>query len=191
MTFKLLLSERKLTSTLTIGFFVLFLFAALIDLSTFSEIIAQLSSKASATFGQFWQWLMLGNLILALVIAFSKAGSLRLGSLPHANISGFRWLSMIMCTLLAGGGVFWSAAEPIFHFISRPPAFKGTSDTEFAVVQQALEQSFLHWGFLAWAILGTLATIVLMHSTPHSLFNYIAIECLEKRGLTIGLVSRR
>lgn len=27
----------------------------------------------------------------------------------------------------------------------------------------ALSQSFMHWGFLAWAILGCLSSIVLMH----------------------------
>ncbi|WP_276317938.1 BCCT family transporter [Cobetia sp. ICG0124] len=32
-------------------------------------------------------------------------------------------MAIILCTLLAGGGVFWAAAEPIAHFTSPPPVF--------------------------------------------------------------------
>ncbi|WP_276317937.1 BCCT family transporter [Cobetia sp. ICG0124] len=32
-------------------------------------------------------------------------------------------MATILCTLLAGGGVFWAAAEPIAHFTSPPPVF--------------------------------------------------------------------
>jgi choline-glycine betaine transporter len=69
---------------------------------------------------------------------------------------------MIMCTLLAGDGVFWAAGEPMAHFLSPPPLFGVEGGTEQAVVP-ALAQSFMHWGFLAWAILGALTTTMLMH----------------------------
>lgn len=77
-------------------------------------------------------------------------------------MSTFVWIAIIMCTLLAGGGVFWAAGEPIAHFISPPPYFGETNDS-FQKAVNALSQSFMHWGFLAWAILGTLSTIVLMY----------------------------
>jgi choline-glycine betaine transporter len=67
-----------------------------------------------------------------------------------------------MCTLLAGGGVFWAAAEPMAHFLSPPPLYGGETGTPQAAYN-ALAQSFMHWGFLAWAILGSLSGIVLMH----------------------------
>ena len=31
--------------------------------------------------------------------------------------------ALLLCTLLAGGGVFWSAAEPLYHFQTLPPVF--------------------------------------------------------------------
>ncbi len=34
-----------------------------------------------------------------------------------------KWMSIVLCTLLAGGGVFWAAAEPIAHFVSAPPLY--------------------------------------------------------------------
>ncbi|MET4694829.1 glycine betaine transporter [Endozoicomonas sp. NE35] len=67
-----------------------------------------------------------------------------------------------MCTLLAGGGVFWAAAEPMAHFVSPPPLFGGDTGTTDAAYN-ALAQSFMHWGFLAWAILGSLTGIVYMY----------------------------
>ena len=67
----------------------------------------------------------------------------------------FQWGSMIMCTLLAGGGVFWAAGEPMAHFISSPPLF-GRRRQAFSrgCRRRPWRKSYLHWGFLAWAILG-------------------------------------
>jgi choline-glycine betaine transporter len=80
------------------------------------------------------------------------------------EISTFRWISMIMCALLAGGGVFWSSAEPMYHFLSPPAAFPGVAGAAAEAVAPALAQCYLHWGFLAWAILGTLGTVILMYA---------------------------
>ena len=77
------------------------------------------------------------------------------------ELSTFKWVSIIICTLLAGGGVFWAAAEPIAHFISAPPLF-GEGNTPMEQGTNALAQSFMHWGFLAWAILGCLTSVTLM-----------------------------
>ncbi|MDD1792142.1 BCCT family transporter [Enterovibrio sp. ZSDZ42] len=164
MTFKSIISSDKLVSILTVGFFSAFLFAATMDISHFSTIINTLFGQVAHLFGPFWQWLMVGNFILALIVALSPAGRMTLGKRSKPEISTFRWLSMIMCTLLAGGGVFWSAAEPVYHFMSVPPTFSDAQPASSSAVSAALSQSFFHWGFLAWAVLGTLSTIILMHA---------------------------
>ncbi|PSW13252.1 BCCT transporter [Photobacterium rosenbergii] len=157
-------SDKKV-SVLTISFLGLFLLFSLYDLQLISQIINTAFSYSTAAFGQFWQWLMVINLVIALVIAVSPYGKQRLGAInSKPTIGTFRWLAMIMCTLLAGGGVFWSAAEPIYHFMTMPPSFDGVEAQSAAAVVPALSQSFMHWGFLAWAALGTLATIVLMYA---------------------------
>ncbi|NAX46395.1 BCCT family transporter [Photobacterium halotolerans] len=157
-------SADKMVSALTIGFLSLFLIAALVDLSWVSSSIQSLFALSTASFGYFWQWLMVLNFILALCLALSPLGKIKLGNTERPEIGQFRWTAMIMCTLLAGGGVFWSAAEPIYHFVTTPPAFDGLAARQPETVAPALSQSFLHWGFLAWAVLGTLATIVLMYA---------------------------
>ncbi|MGF1692083.1 BCCT family transporter [Photobacterium kagoshimensis] len=157
-------TSDKLVPTLTIGFILLFILAALFDLSTFTSAIQSMFTSASATFGYWWQCLMIMNFALALIIAASRYGKVKMGGESKPTIGTFRWVAMIMCTLLAGGGVFWSAAEPIFHFITPSPSFPGVEGSTAAAVTPALSQSFMHWGFLAWAVLGTLSTIVLMYA---------------------------
>src|SRR5690625_4729786 len=80
------------------------------------------------------------------------------------EMSTFKWIAIIMCTLLAGGGVFWAAAEPLYHFLDTPPYFSNIESGTENAVSPALATSFVDWGFLAWAILGTLGTIVLMYA---------------------------
>lgn len=149
------------------GFIVLFVAIALfnVDLITKWVNVAQLFS--TAYFGAIWQVLLLATFIIALWLGFSSYGKVRVGGLDKPELSTFRWISMIMCALLAGGGVFWSSAEPMYHFLTPPPTFPGVAGSTAAAVAPALAQCYLHWGFLAWAILGTLGTIVLMYSCYH------------------------
>src|SRR5699024_208509 len=112
-------------------------------------------------FGSFYQLVLLGTFFVALYLGFSKFGKVKLGKMEKPEIGTFEWVSIIMCTLLAAGGVFWAAAEPLSHFINTPPYFEGTEAGTAAAVVPALAASFVDWGFLAWAVLGTLGTIVL------------------------------
>jgi choline-glycine betaine transporter len=55
----------------------------------------------------------------------------------------------------------------MYHFLTTPPLFRGVESATEAAVIPAMEQSFLHWGFLAWSILGTLGAVVLMYAHYH------------------------
>lgn len=73
-----------------------------------------------------------------------------LAGYDHVYIAGGRWSVLV-------------SRRAIQHFITTPPAFDGSLSGAQSV-DPALSQSFLHWGFLAWAVLGTLSTIVLMYA---------------------------
>ncbi|WP_022794429.1 BCCT family transporter [Marinococcus halotolerans] len=153
-----------LVTLLSGGLLLLFVIFSLINAGAVGQFVTVTFNWAVTFFGAFWQILLLATFFIGLYIGFSKYGRVRLGNLAEPEFSYFKWLSIIMCTLLAGGGVFWAAAEPIYHFMDLPPVFSGIEGSSSDAVQPALAQSFLHWGFLAWAILGTLSTIVLMHA---------------------------
>ncbi|MBT7718309.1 MAG: BCCT family transporter, partial [Halieaceae bacterium] len=151
-----------LTFALSGGFLVLFVAVALIDIDSLSSYVGIAFGWSTRLFGAYWQLLLLVTFFIGLALAISRAGKVQLGGLDVPEVSSFKWVSMILCTLLAGGGVFFAAAEPMSHFVSPPPLYDVTPASNEAVYP-ALAQSFLHWGFLAWAILGSLTTIVLMH----------------------------
>ncbi len=146
------------------GFLGAFLLAALIDIDTVSALVNTLFAWSTKAFGLYWQLLMLATFAVSLFIGFSRCGRVRLGGVTQRpDVSTFNWIAVIMCALLAGGGAFWAAAEPLMHFASPPPFFAGLQPHSEAAATAALAQSFVHWGFLAWAVLGSLLAIVLMH----------------------------
>ncbi len=149
------------------GIVLAFVVAALVNIDFVSGMVNKSFGFSCKYFGAYWQVLLLLTFLISIVLACSKYGSIKLGNVDKPEMSTFRWIAIIMCTLLAGGGVFWSAAEPMYHFTSTPPLFQGIESATKAAVAPALAQSYLHWGFLAWAILGTLSAVVLMYSHYH------------------------
>ncbi|WP_181349699.1 BCCT family transporter [Thalassobacillus sp. CUG 92003] len=149
------------------GLLVAFVIAAFINIESVKTFVNGGFAWSSKFFGAFWQVLMLLHFLVALYIAFSKYGQVRLGLLERPEISTFKWLSIIMATLLAGGGVFWAAAEPMYHFMTVPPMHEGIDAKTEGAIMPALAQSYMHWGFLAWAILGTLSAVVMMYGHYH------------------------
>ncbi len=159
-----LLKRLELTNPvfwLSGSFLSVFVLLALTNTDSLTAMVNAGSGFATQYFGAFWQVLLLLNFLIGLAIALGRTGYVRLGGLAKPDIDTFKWLSIVLCTLLAGGGVFWAAAEPIAHFVSAPPLYGEASPRASAI--NALSQSFMHWGFLAWAILGCLSSIVLMH----------------------------
>ncbi|WP_136441866.1 BCCT family transporter [Pacificoceanicola onchidii] len=144
------------------GFIALFCLAALINLDALSAAVDWGFNVAATYFGLYWQVLLLATFLIGLVLCVLPGGKAIMGNLAAPEFSLFQWGSMIMCTLLAGGGVFWAAGEPIAHFLYSPPLYGAEGGTQ-AAVNPAIAQSFMHWGFLAWAILGSLSTVMLMH----------------------------
>ncbi|MGR3623394.1 BCCT family transporter [Pseudophaeobacter sp.] len=144
------------------GFIALFCLAALFNLDGLSALVDWGFNFAATYFGLYWQLLLLATFLIGLVLCVLPGGRAIMGGLAAPEFSLFQWGSMIMCTLLAGGGVFWAAGEPIAHFLYSPPLYGAEGATE-AAVNPAIAQSFMHWGFLAWAILGSLSTVMLMH----------------------------
>ena len=144
------------------GFIVTFVLMAIFAEARLAKIVEVGFSWSVKIFGPFWQILLLATFVIALAVGAGRTGRVILGNLPVPEIDSFKWMAILFCTLLAGGGVFWAAAEPIAHFVSAPPLYGESADLQQRAFN-ALSQSFMHWGFLAWAIVGSLTAIVIMH----------------------------
>jgi len=145
------------------GLLLLFVCLSLYDIDLVSAGVNKAFALSTRLFGAYWQVLLLMTFVIGLFLSMGRTGRVILGGLSTPEVSTFQWISIIMCTLLAGGGVFWAAAEPIAHFSSAPPLFSATEAGSPAAAYNALAQSYMHWGFLAWAILGTLTGIIFMY----------------------------
>ena len=144
------------------GFIIAFVLMAIFAEAQLAEIVNIGFVWSARIFGPFWQILLLATFVIALAVGAGRTGQVILGNLPKPEMDAFKWMAILFCTLLAGGGVFWAAAEPIAHFVTAPPLYGESANMQQRAVN-ALSQSFMHWGFLAWSIVGSLTAIVVMH----------------------------
>ena len=169
---------------LSAGFIILFIGLSLYDTKMVADLVGAGFAWTTKVLGSYFQILLLLTFFIGMGVAISPAASAKVGGLDRPEIGTFKWLAIIMCTLLAGGGVFFAAGEPVYHFLVSPPAFTAEVGTKEAVAG-ALAQSFMHWGFLAWAILGTLTAVVLAHS------HYVKGQPLQPRTLLYPVFGER
>lgn len=173
-----------LVLTLSIGFIVAFLALSFYDVALVADSISAGFAWTALVLGSYFQLLLLMTFFIAIGLAMTPAAKAKIGNLDAPEMSTFKWLSIILCTLLAGGGVFFAAGEPVYHFVVTPPAFDSEAGTAEAV-SGALGQSFMHWGFMAWAVLGSLTAVVLAHA------HYVKGQPLQPRTLLYPVLGER
>ncbi|HAO00415.1 MAG TPA: BCCT transporter, partial [Halomonas sp.] len=169
---------------LSIGFIVAFLALSFYDIDLVANSISAGFAWTALVLGSYFQLLLLLTFFIAIGVALTPAAKAKIGNLDAPEMSTFKWLSIILCTLLAGGGVFFAAGEPVYHFVVTPPAFDTEAGTAEAV-SGALAQSFMHWGFMAWAVLGSLTAVVLAHA------HYVKGQPLQPRTLLYPVLGER
>ena len=139
---------------------IIFLLISAIDIDSAKLITNVLKDFAISNVGSIWLLMVVAISILAFFLGFSPIGSLKIGGEDaKPSLKFFDWCAVLICTLLAGGGVFWSAAEPLIHFLNPASYFSTIEGGTAQAVDPALSVSFLHWGFLAWALVATTVTI--------------------------------
>lgn len=138
---------------LSAGFFLLFVILCLINEELANNLIHAAHGAIVKYSGAVMQLAFLIIWIVCLLIAFSRFGDVKIGGrTAEVEIKTFNWFAIILTTLLAGGGIFFSAAEPMYHFVNVPNAFVGIEPSAQEAIGYAMAQSFLHWGFLAWGV---------------------------------------
>lgn len=103
-----------------------------------------------------WLFILSVNtfLIFSLALAFSRFGSIRIGGTDaKPEFSTIAWFAMLFSAGMGIGIMFWSVAEPVYHFLSPPMAEGETVEA----ARQAMSLTYLHWGFHAWGIYAIVA----------------------------------
>lgn len=92
--------------------------------------------------------------IFCIYLAFSKYGSIRLGGKDaEPEFTTAAWFAMLFSAGMGIGLLFWGVAEPVFHYKSPPFGEGGTVEA----AEKAMNYTFMHWGFHAWAIYALVA----------------------------------
>ncbi len=103
-----------------------------------------------------FSWLFIGvaaaSLILCVVICFSPFSRVRLGgSEAKPLMSMWNWFAITICTTIAIGILFWSAAEPVAH-LTQPPVEMGIKAESQAAITYSLSTMYMHWSFTPYSI---------------------------------------
>jgi len=99
-----------------------------------------------------WYYVLIAAFFVAfsLVMGFGKYGDIKLGKDDDTpEFSNLSWLSLLFAAGMGIGLVFYGVSEPLSHFVNPKPGVEGTPNQ---LAQQALSQTYLHWGVHAWSI---------------------------------------
>jgi len=99
-----------------------------------------------------WYYVLIAAFFVAfaLVMGFSRFGDIKLGrdeDKPEFSVGA--WFSLLFAAGMGIGLVFYGVSEPLSHYVDPRP---GVTGTPAQLAQQALTQTYLHWGVQAWSI---------------------------------------
>jgi choline/glycine/proline betaine transport protein len=113
-------------------------------------VLATLQGWVVAGLGPYYVVLVAGFVVFAIWMGVSRFGDIKLGKDDDKPEFGLMsWFSMLFAAGMGIGLVFWGMSEPLTFFTTPKPGVSGNAQ-ELAAA--AMSQTFLHWGFHAWAI---------------------------------------
>ncbi|WP_457967331.1 BCCT family transporter [Arthrobacter sp. D1-29] len=131
----------------TIIVFVLF---ATIYPAAATGLFGAIQDNVIRWFGWYYVAVIALFVAFALWIGLGHYGNIKLGKdEDEPEFSVMSWFALLFAAGMGIGLVFFGVAEPLNHFASPRPGVEG-SPLELA--QQAMTQTYLHWGLHAWAI---------------------------------------
>ena len=116
-----------------------------------SEVGAVSLSWVTTNFGWLFSLLAVVTIVFMLVVGYGRTGGVRLGSdEEEPEFSTASWIAMLFSAGMGIGLLFWGPAEPLGYFNDVPYGFDSEAGSRDAM-HDALAQSLLHWGPMAWA----------------------------------------
>jgi choline/glycine/proline betaine transport protein len=128
---------------------ILFVGVTIIFQHFLGNVFSAMQNYMSTYAGWFFIATMNIVLIFVLIILVSRFGDIRLGG-PDAEpeFSTGAWFAMLFSAGMGIGLLFYSVAEPMFHFVANPLTKPGTTEA----ARKAMDITFLHWGLHPWGV---------------------------------------
>jgi len=99
--------------------------------------------------GFFYMLLGIAMVVIALYLAFSKYGKIKLGKLEKPRYSNFSWGAMIFTSTMAADILYWSLIEWTYYYTASP--FAQSNLTVAERQDWAATYPLFHWGITPWA----------------------------------------
>lgn len=117
-----------------------------------NKILGFVNESFNQTFGWFYLLVALFLVIVVGITLFSKYGKTIIGG-ENAKpmLSTANWFTIVLCTTIAAGLIFWGASEPVYHLMA-PPEFLGLKAESHESAVFSMTTMFLHWTITPYAI---------------------------------------
>ena len=140
------------------GFILLVVLWGILAPDNMSAVFDTVLAALTHNFGWLYLWVVLGLVLFAAFVAFSRYGNLKLGGEDEEpEFSAGSWFAMLFAAGMGIGLVFWGVAEPVSHYVTAPPGIRsGTPEAANA----AMRYVFFHWGLHPWAVYGIVALAI-------------------------------
>ena len=147
---------------LSAGLILIIMAWGVVSPTSLGAFFDQALATITTNFGWLYLWVVLGLVIVAALLAFSRYGDLKLGDEDEEpEFSVASWFAMLFAAGMGIGLVFWGVAEPISHYGAPPPGI--TANTPEAA-NAAMRYSFFHWGLHPWAVYSVVALSIAFFS---------------------------
>ena len=131
-----------------------------------ADLFAALQSTIVRTASWFYVLVVALIGVMVIVLAVSRYGDIKLGPDHSEPDYGFlSWFSMLFAAGIGIGLMFYGIAEPVMHFLAPPVGEGGTS----LAAAKAIQISYFHWGFNAWATYAVVAMVLAYFAFRHDL----------------------
>jgi glycine betaine transporter len=125
------------------------------------------------SFGWLFVLASTGFVVLAVVLALSRYGRIRLGrDDERPEFSTVSWVTMMFSAGMGIGLMFYGVAEPLSHLASPPMGLAEANSEQGA--QLAIQYSFFHWAFHPWAMYAIVGLALAYFSFRHGRANLIS-----------------
>ncbi|QDH79486.1 glycine/betaine ABC transporter [Echinicola soli] len=125
---------------------------SLISADFFESSMKSINNFILDHFSLFFSYSSFAMVLTCILVGCSPLGNVRIGGkAAKPKFNRISWFSIVLCTTVAVGILFWGSAEPLFHFL-RPPSFTAYTSGSEAAAQFSMGAIFLHWGLTPYAI---------------------------------------
>ncbi|MEN3277199.1 MAG: glycine betaine transporter [Massilia sp.] len=143
---------------LSAGFILAVVSWGILAPASMAAVFDTLLAALTRNFGWFYLWVVLGLVLFAAFVAFSRYGNLRLGSEDdEPEFSVGSWFAMLFAAGMGIGLVFWGVAEPVSHYGTAPPGIAAQTPE---AANAAMRYAFFHWGIHPWAVYSVVALAI-------------------------------